>query len=112
MLCFLAPVIMVMPAFSIVPFAPMVDLFGVRTPPQLVDLPVAVLWQIYDSHRGRCTRPWSREPRARSNTSPRRRPGTATIERTHVRAWPGTRPSPPTAGTAPGRNATGPNRRT
>ncbi|GIH62102.1 NADH-quinone oxidoreductase subunit NuoH [Microbispora siamensis] len=43
----LAPVIMVVPAFlafSIVPFAPMVDLFGVQTPLQLVDLPVAVLF--------------------------------------------------------------------
>jgi NADH-quinone oxidoreductase subunit H len=48
-LYFLAPVIMVVPAFlafSIVPFAPMVDLFGVRTPLQLVDLPVAVLFML------------------------------------------------------------------
>ncbi|MEV0228417.1 NADH-quinone oxidoreductase subunit NuoH [Nonomuraea sp. NPDC050786] len=45
----LAPVIMVVPAFlafSIVPFAPMVNLFGVRTPLQLVDLPVAVLFML------------------------------------------------------------------
>ncbi|MFB9474200.1 NADH-quinone oxidoreductase subunit H, partial [Nonomuraea salmonea] len=43
----LAPVIMVVPAFlafSIVPFGPVVDLFGVQTPLQLVDLPVAVLF--------------------------------------------------------------------
>ncbi|SDM47543.1 complex I subunit 1/NuoH family protein, partial [Nonomuraea jiangxiensis] len=48
-LYFLAPVIMVVPAFlafSIIPFAPMVDLFGVRTPLQLVDLPVAVLFML------------------------------------------------------------------
>ncbi|MBB5077304.1 NADH-quinone oxidoreductase subunit NuoH [Nonomuraea endophytica] len=45
----LAPVIMVVPAFlafSIVPFGPVVDLFGVRTPLQLVDLPVAVLFML------------------------------------------------------------------
>ncbi|MEO3799645.1 NADH-quinone oxidoreductase subunit NuoH [Nonomuraea sp. B1E8] len=45
----LAPVIMVVPAFlafSIVPFAPMVNLFGVQTPLQLVDLPVAVLFML------------------------------------------------------------------
>ncbi|MFI7132874.1 NADH-quinone oxidoreductase subunit NuoH [Nonomuraea sp. NPDC050153] len=45
----LAPVIMVIPAFlafSIVPFAPMVNLFGVRTPLQMVDLPVAVLFML------------------------------------------------------------------
>jgi NADH-quinone oxidoreductase subunit H len=45
----LAPVIMVIPAFlafSIVPFAPMVNLFGVQTPLQLVDLPVAVLFML------------------------------------------------------------------
>jgi NADH-quinone oxidoreductase subunit H len=45
----LAPVIMVVPAFlafSIVPFAGMVDLFGVQTPLQLVDLPVAVLFML------------------------------------------------------------------
>ncbi|MEV4894176.1 NADH-quinone oxidoreductase subunit NuoH [Nonomuraea sp. NPDC055795] len=45
----LAPVIMVVPAFlafSIVPFGPVVSLFGVRTPLQLVDLPVAVLFTL------------------------------------------------------------------
>ncbi|GAB2939122.1 NADH-quinone oxidoreductase subunit NuoH [Nonomuraea fastidiosa] len=45
----LAPVIMVVPAFlafSIVPFGPMVNLFGVQTPLQLVDLPVAVLFML------------------------------------------------------------------
>ncbi|MFI7438430.1 NADH-quinone oxidoreductase subunit NuoH [Nonomuraea indica] len=45
----LAPVIMVIPAFlafSIVPFGPMVNLFGVQTPLQLVDLPVAVLFML------------------------------------------------------------------
>ncbi|NRQ32564.1 NADH-quinone oxidoreductase subunit NuoH [Nonomuraea sp. NN258] len=45
----LAPVIMVIPAFlafSIVPFGPMVNLFGVETPLQLVDLPVAVLFML------------------------------------------------------------------
>ncbi|MEV4582221.1 NADH-quinone oxidoreductase subunit NuoH [Nonomuraea jabiensis] len=45
----LAPVIMVVPAmlaFSIVPFGPVVSLFGVRTPLQLVDLPVAVLFML------------------------------------------------------------------
>ncbi|MEV4015437.1 NADH-quinone oxidoreductase subunit NuoH [Nonomuraea angiospora] len=45
----LAPVIMVIPAFlafSIVPFAGMVNLFGVQTPLQLVDLPVAVLFML------------------------------------------------------------------
>ncbi|NUP69363.1 MAG: NADH-quinone oxidoreductase subunit NuoH [Nonomuraea sp.] len=45
----LAPVIMVVPAFlafSIVPFAPMVNLFGVQTPLQMVDLPVAVLFML------------------------------------------------------------------
>ncbi|MFI6295061.1 NADH-quinone oxidoreductase subunit NuoH [Nonomuraea sp. NPDC050790] len=45
----LAPVIMVVPAFlafSITPFAGMVSLFGVRTPLQLVDLPVAVLFML------------------------------------------------------------------
>ncbi|MFI6921662.1 NADH-quinone oxidoreductase subunit NuoH [Nonomuraea spiralis] len=45
----LAPLIMVVPAFlafSIVPFAPMVNLFGVQTPLQLVDLPVAVLFML------------------------------------------------------------------
>jgi NADH-quinone oxidoreductase subunit H len=45
----LAPVIMVVPAFlafSIVPFGPIVNLFGVQTPLQLVDLPVAVLFML------------------------------------------------------------------
>jgi NADH-quinone oxidoreductase subunit H len=45
----LAPVIMVIPAFlafSIVPFGPIVNLFGVQTPLQLVDLPVAVLFML------------------------------------------------------------------
>lgn len=43
----LAPIIMVVPAFlafSVVPFGPMVNLFGVETPLQLLDLPVAVLF--------------------------------------------------------------------
>ncbi|GGK99576.1 NADH-quinone oxidoreductase subunit H [Sphaerisporangium melleum] len=42
----LAPVIIAVPAFlsySIIPFGPMVSMFGVRTPLQLTDLPVAVL---------------------------------------------------------------------
>ncbi|GAA0952272.1 NADH-quinone oxidoreductase subunit NuoH [Nonomuraea longicatena] len=45
----MAPVIMVIPAFlafSITPFGPMVNLFGVETPLQLVDLPVAVLFML------------------------------------------------------------------
>ncbi|MET9338537.1 NADH-quinone oxidoreductase subunit NuoH [Nonomuraea sp. NPDC003804] len=45
----LAPVIMVVPAFlafSIVPFGPIVNMFGVQTPLQLVDLPVAVLFML------------------------------------------------------------------
>ncbi|MFF0326401.1 NADH-quinone oxidoreductase subunit NuoH [Nonomuraea angiospora] len=45
----LAPVVMVVPAFlafSIVPFGPVVSLFGVLTPLQLVDLPVAVLFML------------------------------------------------------------------
>ncbi|RVX46597.1 NADH dehydrogenase subunit H [Nonomuraea polychroma] len=45
----LAPVIMVVPAFlafSIVPFGPVVNLFGEQTPLQLVDLPVAVLFML------------------------------------------------------------------
>ncbi len=45
----LAPIIMVVPAFlafSIVPFGPVVNLFGVQTPLQLVDLPVAVLFML------------------------------------------------------------------
>src|SRR5437868_1020636 len=40
----LAPIIMVIPAFmtfAIVPFGPMVNMFGVQTPLQLTDLPVA-----------------------------------------------------------------------
>ncbi|WP_283139153.1 NADH-quinone oxidoreductase subunit NuoH [Rhizohabitans arisaemae] len=44
---FLAPVIIAVPAFlafSIVPFGPMVSMFGVQTPLQLTDLPVAVLF--------------------------------------------------------------------
>ncbi|MFB9967683.1 NADH-quinone oxidoreductase subunit NuoH [Sinosporangium siamense] len=43
---FLAPVVIAVPAFlafSIVPFGPMVSMFGVETPLQLTDLPVAVL---------------------------------------------------------------------
>ncbi|MEV1244953.1 NADH-quinone oxidoreductase subunit NuoH [Nonomuraea sp. NPDC050022] len=49
LLYLMAPVIMVIPAFlafSITPFGPMVNLFGVRTPLQLVDLPVAVLFML------------------------------------------------------------------
>ncbi|TMR96652.1 NADH-quinone oxidoreductase subunit NuoH [Nonomuraea basaltis] len=45
----MAPVIMVVPAFlafSIVPFGPVVNLLGVQTPLQLVDLPVAVLFML------------------------------------------------------------------
>lgn len=45
----LAPVIMVIPAFlafSIIPFGPIVSMFGVETPLQLVDLPVAVLFML------------------------------------------------------------------
>ncbi|MFD1937058.1 MULTISPECIES: NADH-quinone oxidoreductase subunit NuoH [Nonomuraea] len=45
----LAPVIMVVPAFlafSITPFGPIVNMFGVQTPLQLVDLPVAVLFML------------------------------------------------------------------
>ncbi|MFC0866354.1 NADH-quinone oxidoreductase subunit NuoH [Sphaerimonospora cavernae] len=43
---FLAPVILAVPAFlafSVVPFGPMVSMFGHKTPLQLTDLPVAVL---------------------------------------------------------------------
>ncbi|GII53608.1 NADH-quinone oxidoreductase subunit H [Planotetraspora thailandica] len=43
---FLAPVIIAVPAFlafSVVPFGPVVSIFGVKTPLQLTDLPVAVL---------------------------------------------------------------------
>jgi NADH-quinone oxidoreductase subunit H len=42
----LAPIIIAVPAFlsySIIPFGPMVSMFGVRTPLQLTDLPVGVL---------------------------------------------------------------------
>ncbi|MET8142094.1 NADH-quinone oxidoreductase subunit NuoH [Sphaerisporangium sp. NPDC005288] len=42
----LAPIIIAVPAFlsySIIPFGPVVSMFGVRTPLQLTDLPVAVL---------------------------------------------------------------------
>ncbi|WP_424528580.1 NADH-quinone oxidoreductase subunit NuoH [Sphaerisporangium viridialbum] len=42
----LAPIIIAVPAFlsySIIPFGPMVSMFGVKTPLQLTDLPVAVL---------------------------------------------------------------------
>ncbi|MEV0624124.1 NADH-quinone oxidoreductase subunit H, partial [Nonomuraea sp. NPDC050404] len=49
LLYLLAPIIMVVPAFlafSIVPFGPVVNLFGVQTPLQLVDLPVAVLFML------------------------------------------------------------------
>ncbi|NUR92660.1 MAG: NADH-quinone oxidoreductase subunit NuoH [Nonomuraea sp.] len=45
----LAPVIMVVPAFlafSIIPFGPVVSMFGVQTPLQLVDLPMAVLFML------------------------------------------------------------------
>jgi NADH-quinone oxidoreductase subunit H len=45
-LFFLAPIISVIPAFisfAIIPFGPMVSIFGVWTPLQLTDLPVAVL---------------------------------------------------------------------
>ncbi|MGO4256458.1 NADH-quinone oxidoreductase subunit NuoH [Marmoricola sp. RAF53] len=44
---FLAPVIAVIPAFltfSVIPFGPVVDMFGVETPLQLTDMPVAVLF--------------------------------------------------------------------
>ncbi|GAB1819172.1 NADH-quinone oxidoreductase subunit NuoH [Herbidospora sp. RD11066] len=44
---FLAPVIISVPAFlafSVIPFGPVVSMFGVKTPLQLTDLPVAVLW--------------------------------------------------------------------
>ena len=43
----LAPIIVVVPAFvtfSVIPFGPVVDFFGVETPLQLTDLPVAVLF--------------------------------------------------------------------
>lgn len=44
---FLAPVIAVIPAFltfSVIPFGPVVNMFGQRTPLQLTDMPVAVLF--------------------------------------------------------------------
>jgi len=44
---FLAPVIAVIPAFltfSVIPFGPVVTMFGERTPLQLTDMPVAVLF--------------------------------------------------------------------
>ena len=43
----LAPVIAVIPAFvtfAVIPFGPMVNMFGVQTPLQLTDMPVAVLF--------------------------------------------------------------------
>ncbi|WP_066360960.1 NADH-quinone oxidoreductase subunit NuoH [Herbidospora mongoliensis] len=43
---FLAPVIIAVPAFlawTVIPFGPVVSMFGVKTPLQLTDLPVAVL---------------------------------------------------------------------
>ncbi|MFI6505883.1 NADH-quinone oxidoreductase subunit NuoH [Nonomuraea typhae] len=49
LLYLLAPVVMVVPAFlafSVVPFGPVVNLVGVRTPLQLADLPVAVLFML------------------------------------------------------------------
>ncbi|HSE55954.1 MAG TPA: NADH-quinone oxidoreductase subunit H, partial [Nocardioidaceae bacterium] len=45
----LAPVIMVIPAFltwSVIPFGPVVNMFGVETPLQLTDMPVAVLFML------------------------------------------------------------------
>jgi NADH-quinone oxidoreductase subunit H len=42
----IAPIILVVPAimaFSVIPFGPMVSMFGVQTPLQLTDLPVGVL---------------------------------------------------------------------
>ena len=44
---FLAPVLMVIPAFvtwSVIPFGPVVNFFGVQTPLQLTDMPVGVLF--------------------------------------------------------------------
>ena len=46
---FLAPVIAVVPAFvtwSVIPFGPEVNFFGQRTPLQLTDMPVAVLFML------------------------------------------------------------------
>lgn len=43
---FIAPVVLAVPAFlafSVIPMGPMVSMFGVKTPLQLTDLPVAVL---------------------------------------------------------------------
>jgi NADH-quinone oxidoreductase subunit H len=45
----LAPVIMVIPAFvtwAVIPFGPVVNMFGVQTPLQLTDMPVAVLFML------------------------------------------------------------------
>ncbi|HEY0774597.1 MAG TPA: NADH-quinone oxidoreductase subunit NuoH [Nocardioidaceae bacterium] len=45
----LAPIIMVIPAFltwSVIPFGPEVNMFGVQTPLQLTDMPVAVLFML------------------------------------------------------------------
>jgi NADH-quinone oxidoreductase subunit H len=45
----LAPMIMVVPAFltwSVIPFGPVVSMFGVETPLQLTDMPVAVLFML------------------------------------------------------------------
>ncbi len=45
----MAPVIMVIPAFltwSVIPFGPVVNMFGVQTPLQLTDMPVAVLFML------------------------------------------------------------------
>ena len=50
-----APAIAVIPAFisiAIIPFGPMVSIFGVRTPLQLTDLPVAVLLVLAMSSMG------------------------------------------------------------
>ncbi|HEX6877647.1 MAG TPA: NADH-quinone oxidoreductase subunit NuoH [Nocardioidaceae bacterium] len=45
----LAPMIMVIPAFltwAVIPFGPVVSMFGVKTPLQLTDMPVAVLFML------------------------------------------------------------------
>jgi NADH-quinone oxidoreductase subunit H len=45
----IAPVIMVIPAFltwAVIPFGPTVNMFGVQTPLQLTDMPVAVLFML------------------------------------------------------------------
>ena len=55
LLFWLAPAIAVIPAFisfSIIPFGPEVSIFGVRTPLQLADLPVAVLLVLAMSSMG------------------------------------------------------------